>query len=133
MLSHGVVLLSGKPQTGQRAEPEGRKIVAHGAKPWVAGGQRLSAPERGVRRDCFVGSFAPSRGRSGTVFLPVLAHWASQCWRTGLLSFALRAGPHEDRRDRYSPGRFPAGRESRILNVSLIGRGGKCRDSPGGD
>src|ERR1035438_8472109 len=29
--------------------------------------------------------------------------------------------------------RFPAGSESRILNVSLIGRGGKCRDSPGGD
>src|ERR1035438_8891670 len=34
------------PQARQRAEPEGRKIVAHGAEPWVAGGRRLPAPER---------------------------------------------------------------------------------------
>src|ERR1035438_111093 len=31
-------------------EPAGRKRVAHGAQPWVAGDRRLSAPERGVRR-----------------------------------------------------------------------------------
>src|ERR1039458_9912656 len=33
-----------------RREPKGRKIVAHGAQPWVAGGRRLPAPERGVKR-----------------------------------------------------------------------------------
>src|ERR1019366_1234297 len=38
---------SGRPRTRPRAEPEGRKIVAHGAEPWVAGERRLPAPERG--------------------------------------------------------------------------------------
>src|ERR1039458_5513569 len=37
-------------QTRQRAEPEGRKRVAHGAEPWVAGGGRLPARDRGERR-----------------------------------------------------------------------------------
>src|ERR1035438_8210237 len=37
------------PPAPQRAEPEGRKKVAHGAPPWVAGRMSLPAPERGVR------------------------------------------------------------------------------------
>src|ERR1022692_639840 len=67
---------SGKPQTRQRVEPEGRKIVAHGAGPWVAGGRRLPAPERGDRRTA-ARVLPPRSGAEGTVALPVLTHWAT--------------------------------------------------------
>src|ERR1039457_6492717 len=40
----------GSSPAGPGREPEGRKTIAHGAQPWVAGGPRLPAPERGVRR-----------------------------------------------------------------------------------
>src|ERR1035438_304344 len=75
---------------GAGREPEGRKTVAHGAQPWVADGPRLPAPERGVRRAA-ARVLPPHPGaKAGPSF--------SQCLRTGLLSCALRAGPHENRR-----------------------------------
>ena len=52
---------NGRPQTRQRAEPEGRKTVAHGAEPWVSGGRRLPAPERGETRTA-AGFFRPVPG-----------------------------------------------------------------------
>src|ERR1035441_2090386 len=73
----------GRPQTRQRAEPEGRKIVAHGAEPWVAGGRRLPAPERGERRTAAPGSSAPVPGLRRGVALPVLTHWATIFRPTG--------------------------------------------------
>src|ERR1019366_1584505 len=78
------------PLANPCTQPEGRKRVAHGAHPWVAGGRCVPAPERGVRRTTAL-VLAPRPGaKAGPSF--------SRCWRTGLLSFALRAGPHENRR-----------------------------------
>src|ERR1039458_1788302 len=76
------------PRVGE--EPEGRKIIAHGAEPWVAGGRCSQAPERGERRTAARVLPPRSGAEAGTLL--------SQCSRTGLLSCALRAGPNEHRR-----------------------------------
>src|ERR1017187_4109182 len=78
------------PVANPCTQPEGRKRVAHGAQPWAVGGRCLPAPERGVRRATAL--VLPPR--PGAEAAPSF----SQCWRTGLLSCALRAGPHENRR-----------------------------------
>src|SRR5450756_2034762 len=74
----------------QLAEPEGRKIVAHGAPPWVAG-ESAGQARNGAKERADAWGLPP---RSGAEAGPSF----SQCWRTGLLSFALRAKPHENRR-----------------------------------
>src|ERR1035437_6686501 len=73
-------------RSGQRAEPEGRKIVAHGAPPWAAG-ESAGQPRNGAKEGADAWALPP---RSGAEAGPSF----SQCWRTGLLSFALRAKPN---------------------------------------
>src|ERR1017187_2806838 len=87
-----VIISEGRlaPIANPCTQPEGRKRVAHGAQAGVAGWRRLPAPERGVRRATAL--VLPPR--PGAEAKPSF----SQCWRTGLLSVALRAGTHEKRR-----------------------------------
>src|ERR1017187_9623836 len=78
----------GSPQAGPGQEPEGRKTLAHGAQPWVAGGPCLPAPERGVR-GAAARVLPPRPGAQAEPsfsqrWRTVLTHWATVLRPSGL-------------------------------------------------